>query len=384
MTSDDRTPALVPDGNTSHAPAALAPAPQPTPPDFANASARPAAVLSHFEPPQLEQQTGSMPAFDDDNLLQDMCALYESENEQEATTDTLDPETQAELVSQADKPEMPAADATTLYLNEIGHTPLLDSAQEVALAREIAQGNKTSRKRMIEANLRLVVALAKRYQNRGLSLLDLIAEGNIGLIRAVEKFDPELGYRFSTYATWWIKQAIDRALMNQGRTVRLPIHVAKDLGQCQRVIEQVRERTGRPPAVEELARFLGKPVKQVRRLLQFDTRICSVDGPVLESADISLLDTLSDEKCNDPQQLLQQENIQHSMLHLLGKLTARQREVLSRRFGLAGYAGGTLEEVGREIGLTRERVRQIQIDALCRLQRMMVRDGFTVDCLQED
>jgi len=335
-------------------------------------------------PHDAEAQENDLSAFTDESLLQDLCALYESENGQEESVNAADPGAEPEVAAPTGKAVAPVADATTLYLNEIGHTPLLNQAQEIALAREIALGNKNSRKQMIEANLRLVVALAKRSQNRGLSLLDLIAEGNIGLIRAVEKFDPELGYRFSTYATWWIKQAIDRALMNQARTIRLPIHVAKDLGQCQRVIEQVRERTGRAPDVEEIARLLGKSVKQVRKLLQFDTRICSADVPVLDSSEISLLDTLSDETSNDPEQVLQQEDMQQSMLHLLGRLTARQREVLARRFGLAGYSGGTLEEVGREIGLTRERVRQIQIDALCRLQRMMVRDGFSADCLQED
>lgn len=374
MTAEKPTMGPAPDAGTSNDAVTVASSADPVPAEPHNA----------IVPNDAEAQENDLPAFADDSLLQDLCALYESENAHEDSVDTAEPGEKAEDAARPGKLDAPVADATTLYLNEIGHTPLLNQAQEIALAREIAQGSKDSRKRMIEANLRLVVALAKRCQNRGLSLLDLIAEGNIGLIRAVEKFDPELGYRFSTYATWWIKQAIDRALMNQARTIRLPIHVAKDLGQCQRVIEQVRERTGRAPDVEELASLLGKSVKQVRKLLQFDTRICSADVPVLDSSEISLLDTLSDETSNDPGQLLQQEDMQQSMLHLLGRLTARQREVLSRRFGLAGYAGGTLEEVGREIGLTRERVRQIQIDALCRLQRMMVRDGFSADCLQED
>lgn len=372
MNPDERASCPAPDADTSHSQTfvPLASAHPPAPSESHDIVQHPA-----------EQLADDLSAFADENLLQDLCAFYESESVQAASADSA---AEAEGAVRSGRPEATVADATTLYLNEIGHTPLLDSAQEITLAREIALGNKDSRRRMIEANLRLVVALAKRSQNRGLSLLDLIAEGNIGLIRAVEKFDPELGYRFSTYATWWIKQAIDRALMNQGRTIRLPIHVAKDLGQCQRAIEQVRERTGRAPDVEELARLLGRPVKHVRKLLEFDTRICSADVPVLDSSEISLLDTLADETSNDPQQLLQQENIQQSMLHWLGRLTGRQREVLSRRFGLAGYTGGTLEEVGREIGLTRERVRQIQIDALCRLQRMMGRDGFSADCLKED
>lgn len=275
------------------------------------------------------------------------------------------------------------ADPTTLYLNEIGCAPLLNAEQEVQLARQVLKGDKDSKKRMIEANLRLVVAIAKRYQNRGLSLLDLIAEGNLGLIRAVEKFDPELGYRFSTYATWWIKQTIDRALMNQARTIRLPIHVMKDLGQCLKAIDQLRERDGREPPVETLAKQLGKPVKVVKKLLQFNTRICSANVQVLDSADGTLLDSLPDDSVSDPQLILQEENLQKSVEQWLGRLSERQSEVVARRFGLRGYESGTLEDVGKEIGLTRERVRQIQIEALTKLRRMLEREGFSSDCLKD-
>jgi RNA polymerase nonessential primary-like sigma factor len=276
-----------------------------------------------------------------------------------------------------------SADPTTLYLNEIGYTPLLNAEQEVQLARQVLKGSADSKKRMIEANLRLVVAIAKRYQNRGLTLLDLIAEGNLGLIRAVEKFDPELGYRFSTYATWWIKQTIDRALMNQARTIRLPIHVMKDLGQCLKTVDQLRERDGREPPMEVLARELGKPVKAVKKLLQFNTRICSTDVPVLDSSEGTLLDSLSDGACNDPQLILQEENLQKSVEQWLGRLSNRQSEVVARRFGLRGYESGTLEDVGKEVGLTRERVRQIQIEALTKLRRMIEREGFSSEHLKD-
>lgn len=274
-------------------------------------------------------------------------------------------------------------DPTTQYLNEIGFMSLLNAEQEVRLAREALLGNGDSRKQMIEANLRLVVAIAKRYQNRGLSLLDLIAEGNLGLIRAVEKFDPELGYRFSTYATWWIKQTIDRALMNQARTIRLPVHIAKDLGLCLKVIDQIRDREGRLPSMSEVARLLGKSVRAVHKLLQYDTRICSTDVPLIETSDTSLLDMLPDSGASDPQQVLQDQNLQQSIEQWLGRLSDRQRDVVTRRFGLQGHVGGTLEEVGKEIGLTRERVRQIQIEALGRLRRMMEREGLSSDCLRE-
>lgn len=274
-------------------------------------------------------------------------------------------------------------DPTTLYLNEIGYTPLLNAEQEVQLARRVLTGDTDCKKRMIEANLRLVVAIAKRYQNRGLSLLDLIAEGNLGLIRAVEKFDPELGYRFSTYATWWIKQTIDRALMNQARTIRLPIHVLKDLGQCLKTVEQLRERDGREPPLELLATELGKPLKVVKKLLQFNTRIYSANVPAQDSVDSTLLDSLPDDAIGDPQLILQEENLQDSVEQWLGRLSDRQSEVVARRFGLRGYESGTLEDVGKEIGLTRERVRQIQIEALTKLRRILEREGFSADCLKD-
>ncbi len=275
-----------------------------------------------------------------------------------------------------------STDPTTLYLREIGCIVLLSAEQELKLAREVLLGSADSKKLMIESNLRLVVALAKRYQNRGLSLLDLIEEGNLGLIRAVEKFDPELGFRFSTYATWWIKQNIDRALMNQGRTIRLPIHVMKEMNVYLKAVENLREQQGKEPAVEEIAQKMGASVKTVRKLQRYNTQICSVDLPLTDSADSTLLDTLPDSREAEPELLLQEQNLQAKIETWLERLSEKQREVVVRRFGLSGFESSTLEDVGREVGITRERVRQIQIAALSKLRRMLEREGFSVDCLK--
>ena len=276
-----------------------------------------------------------------------------------------------------------STDPTTLYLREIGCTSLLNAQEEVKLAREVLLGNVDSKRLMIESNLRLVVALAKRYQNRGLSFLDLIEEGNLGLIRAVEKFDPELGFRFSTYATWWIKQNIDRALMNQARTVRLPIHVMKEMNAYLKAAEYLREQQGKEPAIEAIAQRMGTSVNAVRKLQRYNTQICSTDLPLTDSADSTLLDTLPDGRETEPEVLLQEQNLQARIETWLERLSEKQREVVARRFGLSGYESSTLEDVGREVGITRERVRQIQIEALGKLRRMLEREGFSADCLEE-
>jgi RNA polymerase nonessential primary-like sigma factor len=276
-----------------------------------------------------------------------------------------------------------STDPTTLYLREIGCTSLLNAEEEVRLAREVLLGNADSKRLMIESNLRLVVALAKRYQNRGLSLLDLIEEGNLGLIRAVEKFDPELGFRFSTYATWWIKQNIDRALMNQGRTIRLPIHVMKEMNVYLKAAEYLREQQGSEPTIEAIAQRMGTSVDAVRKLQRHNTQTCSADLPLTDSADSTLLDTLPDSRETEPEILLEEQNIHARIEVWLERLSEKQREVVARRFGLSGYESSTLEDVGREVGITRERVRQIQIEALSKLRRMLEREGFSADCLEE-
>jgi len=274
-----------------------------------------------------------------------------------------------------------ALDATQLYLNEIGFSPLLTPEEEVHFARLAQKGDVTGRKRMIESNLRLVVKIARRYINRGLSLLDLIEEGNLGLIRAVEKFDPERGFRFSTYATWWIRQTIERAIMNQTRTIRLPIHVVKELNVYLRAARELTQKLDHEPSPEDIAQLLEKPVADVKRMLGLNERVTSVDVSLGPDSDKTLLDTLTEEKPNDPCELLLDDDLCSSIDQWLSDLTEKQREVVVRRFGLRGHEASTLEEVGREIGLTRERVRQIQVEALKRLREIFEHNGLSSDAL---
>ncbi|WP_255414363.1 RNA polymerase sigma factor RpoS [Saccharospirillum sp. MSK14-1] len=272
-------------------------------------------------------------------------------------------------------------DATQMYLNEIGFSPLLSPEEEVYFARLARKGEPAGRKRMIESNLRLVVKIARRYLNRGLTLLDLIEEGNLGLIRAVEKFDPERGFRFSTYATWWIRQTIERAIMNQTRTIRLPIHVVKELNVYLRAARELTQKLDHEPTAEDIAELLERPVEDVKRMLALNERVTSVDTPIGLSSEKSLLDTIADEKSADPSETLQEENMSSSIDGWLDELSEKQREVVARRFGLRGYETSTLEEVGREIGLTRERVRQIQVEALRRLRDIMEKQGLSATAL---
>ncbi len=272
-------------------------------------------------------------------------------------------------------------DATQLYLGEIGFSPLLTAEEEVFFARKALRGDAAARKRMIESNLRLVVKIARRYNNRGLALLDLVEEGNLGLIRAVEKFDPERGFRFSTYATWWIRQTIERAIMNQTRTIRLPIHVVKELNVYLRTARELAHRLDHEPSAEEIAAALDRPVEDVSRMLKLNEKICSVDSPIGGDGDKALLDILTDERGMGPELETQDDDMRLSVVHWLEQLNPKQREVLARRFGLLGYEPATLEDVGREIGLTRERVRQIQVEALRRLRDMLTQQGLSVDAL---
>lgn len=272
-------------------------------------------------------------------------------------------------------------DATQLYLNEIGFSPLLSPEEEVYFARLARKGEASGRKRMIESNLRLVVKIARRYLNRGLTLLDLIEEGNLGLIRAVEKFDPERGFRFSTYATWWIRQTIERAIMNQTRTIRLPIHVVKELNVYLRAARELAQKLDHEPTPEDIAELLDKPVSDVKKMLALNERVTSIDTPVGASSEKSLLDTLADEQSNDPSDELQDQDLKDSIDRWLDELSEKQREVVARRFGLRGHETSTLEDVGREIGLTRERVRQIQVESLRRLRDIMESQGLNSTAL---
>ena len=271
-------------------------------------------------------------------------------------------------------------DATRIYLSEIGFSPLLTAEEEVYYSRKSRKG-EAARKRMIVSNLRLVVKIARRYMNRGLALLDLIEEGNLGLIRAVEKFDPEKGFRFSTYATWWIRQTIERALMNQTRTVRLPIHVVKEINIYLRAARKLSQTLDREPSPEDVAEMLDKPIEDVKRMLGLNERITSVDVPTGYGSDKSLLDTIPDEQNTDPSLLLQNSDVQRHIDTWLSQLTDKQCAVVERRFGLHGREVATLEEIGNELGVTRERVRQIQIEAIRRLRQILEREGFSLDNL---
>ena len=283
------------------------------------------------------------------------------------------------IFSQDDQPKN--LDATQLYLGEIGFSPLLTAEEEVYFARRSLKGCEASRKRMIVSNLRLVVKIARRYNNRGLALLDLIEEGNLGLIRAVEKFDPERGFRFSTYATWWIRQTIERAIMNQTRTIRLPIHVVKELNVYLRASRELSQKLDHEPTAEEIALALDKPVEDVTKMLRLNERITSVDTPIGGENDKALLDIIADEKEFSPEESLQDSDIKSNIVTWLEELNPKQREVLARRFGLMGHEPSTLEDVGAEIGLTRERVRQIQVEALRRLRDMLGHQGLSLENL---
>ena len=270
-------------------------------------------------------------------------------------------------------------DATQIYLNEIGFSPLLNAEEEVYYARLALKGNPDARRRMIESNLRLVVKISRRYLNRGLPVLDLIEEGNLGLMRAVEKFDPDRGFRFSTYATWWIRQTIERGLMNQTRTIRLPIHIVKELNVYLRAARQLTQKLDHEPTADEVAAMLDVPIEDVEKMFGLNEKISSVDSPIGFDEHKSLLDTIADEKSANPIDTLTNNSIYSQIDDFLGILSENQQEVIARRFGLRGFEKTTLEEIGKEINLTRERVRQIQIEALKTLRYHLEMQGLHQD-----
>lgn len=286
-----------------------------------------------------------------------------------------------ERVYQAGEISALQADATRLYLKEIGFSSLLTAEQEVHYARLARKGDQKARKHMIESNLRLVVKIARRYMNRGLALLDLIEEGNLGLIRAVEKFDPERGFRFSTYATWWIRQTIERGIMNQTRTIRLPVHILKEINVYLRAARYLSQKLDHEPTPEEVANLLDKPIEDVKAMFGLNERVSSVDAPLDADPDRSLLDAIADEHTPDPEKILHDEDLHQQIEAWLNELNDKQREVVERRFGLNGREIATLEQVGADIGVTRERVRQIQVEALRRLRTMLEKKGYSTDSL---
>ncbi|HKM26430.1 MAG TPA: RNA polymerase sigma factor RpoS [Thiopseudomonas sp.] len=272
-------------------------------------------------------------------------------------------------------------DATQLYLDAIGRSPLLTAEQEVSYARSALEGDTQARARMIESNLRLVVSIAKRYQNRGLALLDLIEEGNLGLIHAVTKFDPERGFRFSTYATWWIRQAVERGIMNSARIVRLPVHVSKEVNAYLKSVRELTQQQGESLSLEKIAKHLELPVTYVQQMHEFNEHALSLDAANTQDTTVSLLDMLVDENHGDPSDAVQDTNLAASLDEWVGALNPRSREVVLRRFGLRGYDSQTLQAIGEAMGLTRERVRQIQVDALARLREVLEANGLSSELL---
>lgn len=262
-----------------------------------------------------------------------------------------------------------ADDSVRMYLREIGRIPLLTGADEVRLAKRIAQGDEWAKKRLAEANLRLVVSIAKKYIGRGLSLLDLIQEGNMGLLRAVEKFDYKKGFKFSTYATWWIRQAITRAIADQARTIRIPVHMVETINKLIRVQRQLVQDLGREPLPEEIAAEMGIDVGKVEHIIKISQETVSLEAPVGEEEDSRLGDFIEDKETLSPEETAIVELMKGHIGESLGLLTPREQKILRMRFGLEDGKTHTLEEVGQEFGVTRERIRQIEAKALQKLKK---------------
>jgi len=273
------------------------------------------------------------------------------------------------------------SDVTQIYLNEIGQNELLSAEDELHYARLTKQGDFEARQKMIKHNLRLVVSIAKHYTHRGMALLDLIEEGNLGLIHALEKFDPERGFRFSTYATWWIRQNVERAIMNQSRTIRLPVHVIKELNVVLRALRHLETHCEKEPTSDDVAHLLGLAVEEVRRVLAYNERMASLDAPLEIDPMLSVGESIPDEHNPTPDLKLEHTELEAYVQEWLNQLNDKQRRVVERRYGLNGYDICTLEQLAEYLSLTRERVRQIQIEALHSLRKILKRRGVSKDIL---
>jgi len=317
---------------------------------------------------------------------EDNLTIGDDELEEEQQEETCDSDSDSDQYDSADsgrsknlRSRKRESDPTQLYLVEIGASPLLTAEEEIHYSRLSRKGDENARNHMVKCNLRLVVKISRRYLNRGLALLDLVEEGNLGLIRAVEKFDPERGFRFSTYATWWIRQNIERAIMNQTRTIRLPIHIIKELNVYLRKAREITQELDHEPTFEDIAKALDKSPNDVIKLLRLNERTLSVDTPMGDDTEKPLLEALADQQSDGPAEILEDNNIRKQLDECLGMLNEKQKSIIARRFGLLGFEAATLEEVGSEVGLTRERVRQIQVEALKELRAIMEERGLLAD-----
>ena len=295
----------------------------------------------------------------DDLMLDDDMDIDGLDDEEEVELDKIDLSV-PEVVS--------IEDPVRMYLKEIGKVPLLSAEEEIELAKKMEQGDENAKKRLAEANLRLVVSIAKRYVGRGMLFLDLIQEGNLGLIKAVEKFDYRKGYKFSTYATWWIRQAITRAIADQARTIRIPVHMVETINKLIRVSRQLLQELGREPTPEEIAEEMDMPVDRVREILKISQEPVSLETPIGEEEDSHLGDFIQDDNVPVPADAAAFTLLKEQLVEVLGTLTEREQKVLRLRFGLDDGRARTLEEVGKEFNVTRERIRQIEAKALRKLR----------------
>lgn len=310
--------------------------------------------------------------------VEDEEAFFEEEFEDvDVALDDLDIDDEVQTIKARDD----SFDATRVYLNDLGRSKLLNAEQEKFYGSKALRGDPEARKIMIESNLRLVVKISRRYLNRGLPLLDLIEEGNLGLIRAVEKFDPDRGFRFSTYATWWIRQTIERAIMNQTRTIRLPIHIVKEMNTYLKAQRHLLQSLDHDPTPEEIALHMDKPVSKVEKMLKLNERVTSIDVPCSKDVDKPMVETISDDDAPSAADQIQEDGIRQSISGWVFQLPEKQREVICRRYGLCGYEAETLEQVAQELSVTRERVRQIQMDGLKRLKEILHVNGYSFETI---
>jgi RNA polymerase primary sigma factor len=307
-------------------------------------------------------------SLDEDMILGGFSAFEQGESDEDSGFDE-----EAEEITALRK-EMRGEDSVQLYLRSIGRIKLLSAPEEIELARRIGKGDQLAKKRLVQANLRLVVSVAKKYQGRGLPFLDLIQEGNLGLIRAAEKFDPERGYKFSTYATWWIRQGITRALADKSRTIRVPVHMVETINNLRKVTRKLSQELGRRPTMEELAKAMNVSLTKIKEILAANRVPVSLDTPYGEDDDNSLGELVQDETSTPPDISTETNLMASDIRGVLSVLTPREREILILRYGLKDGQQRTLEQVGKLVGITRERTRQIELKALRALRQSDVTD----------